>query len=80
MLEVAINKLGLGARAYTRTRKVARTIADLEGSENIHPSHISEAISTAAWIGDCKYYLTKETPGDFFLKCFVDTWLAPYPH
>jgi magnesium chelatase family protein len=44
LLEQAIDKLGLSARAYTRVLKVARTIADLEGSEQIHPDHISEAI------------------------------------
>ncbi|HWP59716.1 MAG TPA: YifB family Mg chelatase-like AAA ATPase [Candidatus Acidoferrales bacterium] len=44
LLEIAINKLGLSARAYTRILKVARTIADLEASETIEPSHISEAI------------------------------------
>ena len=44
LLEVAINKLGLSARAYSRVLKVSRTIADLEGSEEIQPSHVSEAI------------------------------------
>ncbi len=44
LLEVAIDKFGLSARAYTRILKVARTIADLEGKENIEPSHLSEAI------------------------------------
>ena len=44
LLEQAIDKLGLSARAYTRILKIARTIADLEGVEAIHPTHISEAI------------------------------------
>jgi magnesium chelatase family protein len=44
LLEVAINKLGLSARAYSRVLKVSRTIADLEGSEEIQPAHVSEAI------------------------------------
>ena len=44
LLEMAIDKFGLSARAYTRILKVARTIADLEGAEHIQSFHISEAI------------------------------------
>jgi magnesium chelatase family protein len=44
MLERAIMKLGLSARAYDRILKVSRTIADLEGSERVAEKHISEAV------------------------------------
>jgi magnesium chelatase family protein len=45
LLEMTMTKLGLSARAYDRILKVARTIADLEGAENIRKQHLLEAIS-----------------------------------
>ena len=45
LLEFTMTKLGLSARAYDRILKVARTIADIEGSENIRKQHMLEAIS-----------------------------------
>ena len=44
-LENAVKKLSLSARAYTRILRLARTIADLEGSESLSAAHLGEAIN-----------------------------------
>lgn len=44
LIKVVMEKLNLSARAYDRILKVARTIADLEGADDIHCDHVAEAI------------------------------------
>ena len=44
LLELAVDKLGLSARAFVKVLRVARTIADLEGEERVRQPHVAEAI------------------------------------
>ena len=44
VLKTAIVKLGLSARAYHRVLKLARTLADLDGAEDVGPGQVAEAI------------------------------------
>ncbi len=44
MLDTAAERLNISARSYMKTVKVARTIADLEGSSRISTPHIAEAL------------------------------------
>ncbi len=44
MMKQAMDELGLSARAYDKVRRVARTLADLDGEKNINESHIAEGV------------------------------------
>ena len=44
LLEKSFDALGLSARAYDKILRVARTIADLDGSDNITIDHVTEAV------------------------------------
>jgi len=44
LMKQAMDELGLSARAYDKVRRVARTIADLEGAQSINEAHLAEAV------------------------------------
>lgn len=44
LIEATVEKLGLSARAFVKIRRVARTIADLEGEPRVRAEHVAEAI------------------------------------
>ena len=44
MMKQAMDELGLSARAFDKVRRVARTLADLEGAATIHEGHVAEAV------------------------------------
>jgi magnesium chelatase family protein len=44
MLKSAINQFNLSARAYDRILKISRTIADLEGTQDISQTHVAQAL------------------------------------
>ena len=54
LIEASFKSLGLSARAYHRTLKVARTIADIDGSDDIREIHLAEAVSYR--MNDMKYW------------------------
>ena len=57
LMRETFEKLNLTARSYSRILKVARTIADLSGEENISTSHLGEAVCYRAM--DKKYWIDR---------------------
>jgi len=55
LLEQAISRMGLSARAYDRILKVARTIADLEVSVNVGTQHVRKQSNIETWTGRFRF-------------------------
>jgi magnesium chelatase family protein len=52
LMRTAVRQLALSARAYHRVLKLARTIADLDSCEQVHPQHVAEALQYRPRVAD----------------------------
>jgi predicted ATPase with chaperone activity len=82
LIEMAMERLGLSARAFTRIVKVARTIADLEDREAISACHVAEAIfipqsGFLSDISDKRAINTVLTKESKILLCQFVFWMKP---
>jgi len=53
LLKAAMEELGSSARAHDKVLRVSRTMADLEGTDQIQPHHVAEAVGYGRLIGAC---------------------------